>query len=281
MRASYLDTALNLTDAELVSLIDDLPLWSAPFGQKLLDVVRISKNLTVLDVGCGAGFPIVELAARLGETCRCFGVDPWPDALARARQKAAAWHLYTLQFKQAAAESLPFADQFFDVIISNNGLNNVQDDRAAMREIARVAKRGAQLVCTMNLPETFDDFYSTLIRVLLQAGKRKTITRLYQHIFEKRKPPAYWRELLAGAGFQIQQIYDDSFTFRYSDAGTMLNHFLIKTAFLPSWRTILDDHNGKIFSALEAELDEQVAPKGELTLTVPWCCIKAVKTAKY
>jgi arsenite methyltransferase len=280
MRASYLDQTGNLADDELVSVIDDLPLWSAPFGQKLLDVVKIGKNLAVLDVGCGAGFPIVELAARLGETCHCFGIDPWAEALARARQKAAMWQIRTLQFEQVTAESLPFGDQFFDVIISNNGLNNVQDERAAMGEIARVAKPGAQLVFTINLPETFEEFYTALINVLSKAGKRRQITGLYTHIYEKRKPLAYWRELLAGAGFQIQQVYHDSFTFRYCDAKTMFNHFLIKTAFLPRWRAIVDEKDAvEIFSAVERELDKKSEKDGEMILTVPWCCIQAVKTS--
>jgi arsenite methyltransferase len=281
MRASYLDQTSDLDDDELVSVVDDLPLWSAPFGQKLLDVVKIAKNLTVLDVGCGAGFPIVELAARLGESCRCYGIDPWAEALTRARQKAAAWHIHTLQFEQAVAESLPFDDQFFDVIISNNGLNNVQDERAAMGEIARVAKPGAQLVFTLNLPETFEEFYSAFANVLLKAGKRRQITSLYAHIYKKRKPLDYWRELLASAGFQIQQVYNDSFTFRYCDAKTMLDHFLIKTAFLPSWRAILDDDGAaEIFSAVEQELDKKSEKDGKIILTVPWCCIQALKTSE-
>jgi arsenite methyltransferase len=279
MRASYLDKTVDLSDDELVSIVDDLPLWSAPFGQKLLDVVRIGKNLAVLDVGCGAGFPIVELAARLGETCRCFGIDPWPEALTRARQKGAAWQIPTLQFKQAAAEALPFDDQFFDVIISNNGLNNVQNERAAMDEIARVAKPGAQLVFTINLPETFDEFYSLFANILLKAGKRRQITGLYAHIFAKRKPSAYWREMLSYVGFQIQQVYDDFFTFRYCDGKTLLNHFLIRIAFLPSWRAILNEEDvAEILSALEQELDKKSEKDGEIILTVPWCCIKAAKT---
>ena len=51
--------------------------------------------------------------------------------------------------------SAPFESDSFDVIVSNNGINNVDDDRKAMTEIARVAKSDAQLVITVNLPVTF------------------------------------------------------------------------------------------------------------------------------
>ncbi len=43
-----------------------LAAWSAPFGLRLLDVVPLDPAATVLDVGCGTGFPLLELAHRLG-----------------------------------------------------------------------------------------------------------------------------------------------------------------------------------------------------------------------
>ncbi|MBU1344941.1 MAG: hypothetical protein KKE44_14360 [Proteobacteria bacterium] len=56
--------------------MDDLPLWSAPFGLTLLDTLKFKKNINVLDIGCGEGFPLIEIAARFGETSRFFGLDP-------------------------------------------------------------------------------------------------------------------------------------------------------------------------------------------------------------
>lgn len=66
---------------------DELSLWSAPFGLKLLDVVVLRPGIVALDVGCGTGFPLVELGQRLGPSAHVHGVDPWGTALARARDK--------------------------------------------------------------------------------------------------------------------------------------------------------------------------------------------------
>lgn len=52
---------MKLEDARLASAFDETPLWSAPFGLRLLDRVRMADGLSVLDVGCGAGFPLLEL----------------------------------------------------------------------------------------------------------------------------------------------------------------------------------------------------------------------------
>ena len=60
----------DLTDPATVALYDELPIWSAPFGLPLLDAVELRPGLTVLDVGCGTGFPLLELAERLGPGAR-------------------------------------------------------------------------------------------------------------------------------------------------------------------------------------------------------------------
>ena len=154
----WIKSKFDIDNPELVSVIDDLPLWSAPFGLKLLETVRLGKNLTVLDIGSGNGFPIIELSQRLGKTCNVFGIDPWPDAVKRINLKIKTWNIKNLKIIESQAESLSFEDNYFDLIVSNNGTNNVEDDQLVIKELSRVAKKGAQFVLTMNLPETMIEF---------------------------------------------------------------------------------------------------------------------------
>src|SRR4030042_7101490 len=77
----------NLDDKETVSIIDELPLWSAPFGFKLLDMIKLRKNITALDIGFGLGFPLLEVAQRLGNSSKVYGIDPWKAAIERAQRK--------------------------------------------------------------------------------------------------------------------------------------------------------------------------------------------------
>ena len=53
-------------ESALTAAYDELPLWSAPFGLKLLEVVALRPGIVALDIGCGTGFPVLELAQRLG-----------------------------------------------------------------------------------------------------------------------------------------------------------------------------------------------------------------------
>ena len=62
-------------------MYDEFPFWSAPFGTKLLDMINYRRGITALDIGFGTGFPLVELAMRLGPTCTVRGIDPSTDVI--------------------------------------------------------------------------------------------------------------------------------------------------------------------------------------------------------
>lgn len=59
----------NFDSSKLINVFDELPLWSAPFGLKLLDNICYKPNISVLDIGFGTGFPLTEIAMRLGDSC--------------------------------------------------------------------------------------------------------------------------------------------------------------------------------------------------------------------
>ncbi len=40
-----------------------------------------------LDIGCGTGFPLIDISQRLGNKCKAYGIDPWHAAMNRARTK--------------------------------------------------------------------------------------------------------------------------------------------------------------------------------------------------
>ena len=275
---SLIESTFDLNDENLISAIDDLPLWSAPFGLKLLDTVNLKPNLNVLDIGSGMGFPIIELSQRLGNSCNVFGIDPWNKAIERAKLKMKIWEITNLQIIEGKAEELPFENDYFDLIISNNGTNNVDDEEKVFSEISRTAKSGAQLVITVNLPETMIEFYDVYERVLIENNIIDEVEKLKTHIHSKRKPLSSTKELIENAGFEINEIFEDSFSLRFLDGSTMFNHFFMKLAFMESWRGILNQNDEKtILDAIENELNKIAEAKGELSLTIPWVCINSSK----
>ena len=89
----------------------------------------------VLENGCGIGTYVERLAPRAGTV---IGLE---YDFARARVA----HSETACILNAASESLPFPADCFDLILSHEVLEHVQDDRAALAEMARVLKKGGRL----------------------------------------------------------------------------------------------------------------------------------------
>jgi SAM-dependent methyltransferase len=93
----------------------------------------------LLDVGCGA------LPFALGFVdCDVYGLDPLLDGY-RALGFPFDEYSSRMTFVKARAEEMPFADGFFDAIISVNAIDHVDDFARAAREIARVLAPGGLL----------------------------------------------------------------------------------------------------------------------------------------
>lgn len=99
----------------------------------------------VVDVGCGAGIDSIIAARMVGPTGSVIGLDMTPAMVEKARAGAKEAELNNLDFRQGLAESLPVADSWADVVISNGVLNLFPDKLAGLQEMARVLKAGGRL----------------------------------------------------------------------------------------------------------------------------------------
>jgi ubiquinone/menaquinone biosynthesis C-methylase UbiE len=262
----------DLTHPATVALYDEVPIWSAPFGLVLLDAVELRRGLTVLDVGCGTGFPLLELAERLGPGARLHGVDPWAPAMERLRSKVEAWGLeqsVTLHVTTVEALALPPAS--VDLVVSNNGLNNVADLPAALDVCVRLARPGARLVFTANLPGTMAGFYDALGRALDEVGVPDGQRRVAEHIRVRRRPAEELVALTRAAGFEVEDAGIHSFHWRFTSAEALFRHHFIRLAFLEPWRAVVpEEARPAVFRTLLELLDPDA-----LRLEVPFTCIRA------
>ena len=277
----YLRESFDYNSEDFISVYDELPLWSAPFGLKLLDKLPIKKNLTILDVGPGTGFPLLEIAQRLGLSSIVFGIDPWTLALHRLEQKIKIIGLKNVILVEGTIEKTPFQDNYFDVIISNNGLNNVENLNTAISECFRILKPGGRLQFTFNLPDTMKEFYSVFENVLREENLVEEIDLLKAHIFLKRKPTEFIVDLLHKNRFVLNEAITDSFNYRFADGTSFFNYYFIKFAFLEPWKNIVKQKNlENVFTKIEQSLNDKAEEFGELTLTIPFVFIDCEKPAE-
>lgn len=101
------------------------------------------KDAAVLDYGCGAG-EIVEEARSRG--FRIYGVEEFYEG-ANSRELAEQRGLLGDAVRNLDAGRIPFEDNTFDLVVSNQVFEHIPDLAPAVAEIARVLKPGGRLVC--------------------------------------------------------------------------------------------------------------------------------------
>jgi SAM-dependent methyltransferase len=107
--------------------------------ERRLEMVRRHAPLAgkrILDVGCGVG---MYTQAFQRYTPQVFGVEVELERAHEARGRACG-------VTQAVGETLPFADNGFDVVFSHEVLEHVADDRRCAREMVRVTRPGGRIV---------------------------------------------------------------------------------------------------------------------------------------
>jgi len=113
--------------------------------ERTLDAARIITGERVLDVGCGTGTLAVAAKQRVGAKGSVHGVDASPEMIARARTKSEL-HSQQISFDIAAAQSLPFPDASFDVVLCSLALHHLPADAraGALAEMRRVLAPGGR-----------------------------------------------------------------------------------------------------------------------------------------
>jgi len=137
-----------------------------PLTRALIERAGIRRGETVLDVAGGAGEPSLTIAEVVGPdgsvTCTD-GVAAMVDA---ARAEAQRRGLANMQFQQCAADSLPFPDNSFDVVVSRLGVMFFPDPVAAFREMLRVLRPNGRLAFAVWGKSDINPFCYLVTRVM-------------------------------------------------------------------------------------------------------------------
>jgi SAM-dependent methyltransferase len=124
---------------------------TVPQAAKLVNHARIRAEQKVLDVACGTGVVAITAAQR---GARVTALDLTPQLLERARENAALAGL-KIDWREGDAESLPFEDAAFDVVVSQFGHMFAPRPDVAISEMLRVLKPGGTVAFSTWPPELY------------------------------------------------------------------------------------------------------------------------------
>ena len=128
-------------------------------GPVLVEACGISPGQRVLDVAAGTGNTAIRAAQAGADVVAC---DLTPENFEAGRREADAQRV-ELDWVEADAEALPFADSEFDVVTSSFGAIFAPDYRAVADEMLRVCRPGGTIGMLNFTPEgLISDLFGTL-----------------------------------------------------------------------------------------------------------------------
>ena len=116
-----------------------------PLTRALIEQARIGPGQSVLDVAGGSGEPSLTIAQVVQPTGFVMCTDAIAEMVAVAEREAVDRGVENVKFRQCTADSLPFADDSFDVAVCRLGVMFFPDPLAALREMLRVIKPGGRV----------------------------------------------------------------------------------------------------------------------------------------
>ncbi|MEL6459383.1 MAG: methyltransferase domain-containing protein [Cyanobacteria bacterium J06621_15] len=119
--------------------IKDFTQAAEKLSQKVYDSAKVTDNMRVLDCGCGFGGTISSLNNRFNNM-QLIGLNIDPRQLARAKEQVQPRAQNHLEFIEANACELPFADNSFDVVLAVECIFHFPSRERFFQEVSRVLK---------------------------------------------------------------------------------------------------------------------------------------------
>jgi SAM-dependent methyltransferase len=239
--------------------------YSPALARAMCAAASVQPGQRAVDVGCGSGALVAELAALLGAE-RVAGVDPSEPFVEAARARVPGARIVV-----GSAESLPFADGEFDVTLSQLVVNFLTDPEQGLGEMSRVTRGGGVVAgCVwdygggMTMLRTFWDAASAL-------DPEGAGPLMESHTMRFARPDdleTLWRD----SGLQDAEVTPIVVEAPYDDFDDLWAPFPTGVGPAGAYAASLDD---EAQAALRAEFARRLGrPAGAFTLSArAWCAV--------
>jgi len=231
-----------------------------PLGRVAIARLAPLSGERVLDVGCGCGQTLLELAELVGATGHVHGVDVSPPMTTRARERVAGRS--TISLALGDAQTHAFASASFDAVFSRFGVMFFDDARTAFRNLRADARAGGRLgfVCWQTLER------NPWAAMPLEAVMRRLPPSAMPDMFREGRPGPFSlgdrarvRTILEDAGWTDVSIEPVEMPLHVGGAATRDEAVAYSLQIGPAARVMVDARD-EDKPELEAALREALAP---------------------
>jgi SAM-dependent methyltransferase len=135
--------------------------------EAILEAAQLRPGMRVLDLASGVGDPALSIAAEIAPSGRVTATDLGPGMISLAEELARKKGIANIEFREANAESLPFADGSYDVLTCRFGIMFFPDLAKALHECFRVLMPGGRVAfLAWGIKE--QPFFTTTAGILLK-----------------------------------------------------------------------------------------------------------------
>jgi len=156
--------------------------------KRLIDILPLKTGIHFLDLGCGTGWAVREVARRCNYQGEFFGIDISPEMIQKAKENANSDS--DDNYKLGNAEELPFNDSSLNLIICTNSFHHYQNPQKVVGETNRVLMIGGSMY-VMDL--TDDNFLVSMFNKYV---------RKHEAAHVKFYSTQDFRDLFSNAGFE-------------------------------------------------------------------------------
>ena len=160
------------------------------------------RDENVLDIGCGSGTTVLELAARVGSSGHVLGADISKQCVLRARERIAAAGLANAEVIEGDVATYSFATGGFDLAFSRLGVMFFTDPSAALANVYRAMKPGGRVVLAVFRPASESPWPSAVLGAVRHLLPPTPAPAPDDPGMFSWGDPARVRRILEGAGFR-------------------------------------------------------------------------------
>ena len=260
---------LDFQKKEVVSIFDEVNLWTAKFGRLMLENIPMKKGMTIVDVGFGTGFPLIELGQRFGNASKIYGVDIWQGGIERAKEKMRVLEINNIEILEGSATNINLDNNSVDLVTSNLGVNNFEEREKVYVELHRILKPGGKVAITTNTIGTFEELFDIFEEMFVESGATTSHNKLKQYIDNRNTVDKIITEF-ATANLKVVKQKQDKTNMRFVDAQTLLDHSLIRVGFKEEWDQLVDvADQASFYNNLCTKVDKVIEEQGEFKMSIP------------